>query len=528
MTIHADDICALSASDMLRHLNATELSSLEIIDAHISRIETWDPQVNAIVHRFFEQARTQAKEADTLRATTKKKKSLPPLLGMPMTIKESLSTPGTPVSLGLEAWRNRIPKEQSVAATLLREQGAIMIAKTNVSQMLLFHESDNPVWGATSNPWAADRVPGGSSGGEAAAIAAGMSPWGVGTDIGGSIRVPCAFCGIAGIKPTVDRWSNVGSNSAIPGQEVIRSQCGPMARTSEDVALMLRAIDSTRQAPFDPNVAPLPIGDPGKVKLKKLRVGFYDDDGFITPSESVRRAVRQAVATLEDMGVEVVPFRPPHVEELLYTYLAALSADGGYYIEKALDGDPVAGQLKPLKAIVKLPARVRKTAAMAMGMLGETKVQKLLENVRPKPVEELWALTNERTRIRRSTMNTWRELGLDAVICPPHATPAIHHGQSSQFTLGGSYAIRYNFLNLPAGIVPVTRVQANEEIRGSVYDRLDKTAAHAQLDSAGMPICVQVVAQPYREDVVLSLMMAIENQAKQDILFPRTPILPHG
>jgi len=526
MTIYSDDICALSASDMLRHLNAGELSSLQIVDAHIARIETWDHQVNSIVHRFFDQARSQAKDADALRA--KKKNKVPLLLGMPMTIKESLATPGTPVSLGLEAWRNRIPKEQSVAARLLMEQGAIMVAKTNISQMLLFHESDNPIWGRTNNPWSSDRVPGGSSGGEAAAIAAGMSPWGVGTDIGGSIRIPCAFCGIAGIKPTVDRWSNIGSNSAIPGQEVIRSQCGPMARTSEDVALLLRAIDSRKHSPFDPSVAPLAIDDPSKVKLKKLRVGFYDDDGFITPSESVRRAVRQAVAALEDLGVEVVPFRPPHVEELLYSYLAALSADGGYYIEKALDGDPIIGQLKPLKAIVRLPQRIRKTAAAAMGILGETKVQKLLQNVRPKPVEELWQITNERTRIRRSTMNVWNEQGLDAVICPPHATPAIFHGQSSQFTLGGSYAIRYNYLNLPAGVVPVTRVQANEEVRGTVHDRLDKTAADAQKGSAGMPIGVQVAARPYREDVVLALMIAIEKSAREDALFPRTPVLPHG
>ena len=133
-----------------------------------------------------------------------------------------------------------------------------------------------------------------------------------------------------------------------------------------------------------------------------------------------------------------------------------------------------------------------KNGGHCYGTMGESKVQKLLQNVRPKPVEELWELATS-GRIRKC-LNVWNEQGLDAVICPPHATPAVKHGQSSRFTLGGSYAIRYNYLNLPAGVVPVTRVQG-EEVRGNVNDRLDKTAADAQLGSAGMPIGVQVAAR---------------------------------
>ncbi len=524
MSTQSDEICSLSATGMLAHLNAGELSSRELVEAHATRIERWNPKVNAIVHPFLEEAGVKAAEADERRT---REKTVPPLLGMPITIKESLATAGTPVSLGLEGWRDRMPAELSVAANLLTEEaGAIMIGKTNVSQLLLFHESDNPLWGATNNPWAMERVPGGSSGGEAAAIAAGMTPWGIGADIGGSIRIPSAFCGIAGIKPTVDRWSNIGSNGVIPGQEVVRSQCGPMARTSEDVALLLTAIDARRHAALDPNVPPLAIQGPGEVNLRGLRVGYYEDDGFITPSASVRRGVREAVAALEALGVEVVRFHPPHVEDILYAYLGALSSDGGYMIDQALDGAPVARQLKPLKTIVRLPGAVRKMAASLMGVLGEQKVKALLENVRAKPVEKLWELTGERTRIRRSTMSLWQRKNLDAVICPPHATPAIHHGESSQFTLGGSYSIRYNFLNLPAGVVPVTRVRADEESRDKREERLDRTAARAEEGSAGLPIGVQVVARPYREDVVLALMMAIEKQAREDSVFPLTPVVP--
>src|SRR5690606_15576827 len=133
--------------------------------------------------------------------------------------------------LGLRA-RHQMPADaDAVLVAELRRQGAVILGKTNVPQLLLAQETENEVYGVTSNPWDTDRVPGGSSGGEAAAIAAGMSPMGIGTDIGGSIRIPAHFCGIAGLKPTMDRWSNRGSQAGLPGQEVVRAQVGPMART---------------------------------------------------------------------------------------------------------------------------------------------------------------------------------------------------------------------------------------------------------------------------------------------------------
>jgi fatty acid amide hydrolase len=400
----------------------------------------------------------------------------------------------------------------------------VCIGKTNVSQMLIFHESDNPVFGRCNNPFSLDRVPGGSSGGEAAAIAAGLSPGGVGTDIGGSIRVPAAFCGIAGIKPTVDRWSNIGSNSAIPGQEVIRSQCGPMARTAADVELFLRAIDVPQHSIMDPLVSPLPIGDSKKVKPKGLRVGFYFDDGFISASPAVQRAVIEACDVLSDAGVQVFGMEALHQSEILRVYLSALSADGAWHLDHAMSGESVMPQLRPLKAVVQLPNPIRKAALRGLELLGEEKAKLLVENVREKSVAELWQLTNKRTQLRRQVMDYWRELELDAVICPAHATPALGHGDSNDFTLAGSYSMRYNFLNLPAGVVPVTRVQPNEEGRADTSQRIDKKAAKVQQGSAGLPIGVQVVARPYREDVVLKLMRVIEDGVRGKDQFPVTPV----
>ena len=517
------DVCSLSAVEMLEKLDTKEVSSRELVDAHIERIEKLDFRINSIVHRFFSAARQAADESDARRAKGKSRKKRP-LDGLPFTLKESLSTPNTPVSLGVPNWRHRLPNDEAVVGTLLEEAGGVCIGKTNVSQMLLFHESDNPVFGRCNNPFALDRVPGGSSGGEAAAIAAGLSPGGVGTDIGGSIRVPAAFCGIAGIKPTVDRWSNIGSNSAIPGQEVIRSQCGPMARTTADVALLLRAIDNPRHSVLDPLVNPMPIGDPSKVKAKKLRVGFYFDDGFINASPAVQRAVIEACDVLSDAGVHVVGIEAQCQRELLRVYLSALSADGAWHLDHAMNGEGVMPQLRPLKAVVQLPQALRRAALRGLELLGEDKAKLLVESVHEKTVAELWQLTNKRTQIRRQVMDYWRDMELDAVVCPAHATPALGHGHSNDFTLAGSYSIRYNFLNLPAGVVPVTRVLPNEEGRAETRQRIDKKAALVQQGSSGLPIGVQVVARPYREDVVLSLMQLIEDGVKGRELYPTTPV----
>src|SRR5690606_16320015 len=165
-------------------------------------------------------------------------------------------------------------------------------------------------FGVTRNPWNLDRVPGGSSGGEAAAVAAGLSPLGIGTDIGGSIRIPAHFCGLFGFKPTLDRWSNRGSHSGLPGQEIVRSQIGCLARSAGDVAMLWRALDPVAQSAADPRVPPLPAADPAAVDVAGLRIGYVEGDPFLEPVPALRRAVQSARDALEKAGATLVPHRP--------------------------------------------------------------------------------------------------------------------------------------------------------------------------------------------------------------------------
>jgi fatty acid amide hydrolase len=200
-----------------------DISSVEAVEAHIERIERVNPRLNAVVVKRYDAARTEAREADERRA---RGEALGPLHGVPLTIKESLDLVDTPSTFGLPLRANVLARQDDFYVARMRKAGAIILGKTNVAQLLYYIESDNPLYGRTNNPWNLERSPGGSSGGQAAIIAAGGSPMGLATDIGGSIRVPATFCGIAGLKPTAGRTPDAGRFSEPLGERAIVSQVG--------------------------------------------------------------------------------------------------------------------------------------------------------------------------------------------------------------------------------------------------------------------------------------------------------------
>jgi len=521
----AMEIHTLSATAMLDHLQARQLSSVEVVTALIARSAAVDGEARAFVRRFDEAALTQARNADEARA---RGDELGPLHGLPVTIKENIDVQGSDSTMGLQKRQGKPAAGDAVVVGELRRAGAILLGKTNVPQLLLAQETENAVWGITPNPWHGGRSPGGSSGGEAAALATGQTPLGIGTDIGGSIRIPAHFCGIAGLKPTLDRWSNRGSQGAIAGQELVRAQMGPMARHSRDLSLLMRALDPRGQSRLDPAVAPWPVEDPARVDLSGLRVGVFSDDGFLTPAASVQRGVALAKQALRDAGATVVDYQPPGAQELLYIWLAGISSDGGETMRGVLNGEVVVRQIQPSMKIARMPKALRLTLAHLLGRRKEIRLSRLLHALGEKPVAALWALTAERTAMRRAEFDAWTAAGLDLVLCPPHALPAMPLGTSGDLTLTLSYAFRYVMLNFPAGVVPVTRVTEDETLRADPRDKVERRCAEVEAASAGLPIGVQVVGRPYREDQVLAAMTAIEDRLRGDILYPRTPIEPLG
>lgn len=521
----SSEIYKLDATAVLAALDARTISSVEVVQALIERRAAVDGQVGSFIARLDEQALAAAAQADAERAQKRPGKDRP-LLGLPITIKDNIDVAGTDSTLGVRARVGKPATLDAVAVRLLREAGAIVLGKTNVPQLLLVQESDNAIFGTTRNPWSLGRSPGGSSGGEAAAIASGQSPLGIGTDIGGSIRIPAHFCGIAGLKPTVDRWSCRGMQGAFEGQELVRPQMGPMARSVRDIALALRAIDPQRSAALDPAVPPLPYGE--RADVRGLRIGYFADDGFLTPMPAITRAVNQAAQALREAGATLVEYTPPAAQDLIYLWLAGISSDAGKTMSRVMAGESVCKQLRPSLILSRLPTPARLALAHLFERRGDNRLARLLRVLGAKSINEVWALTAQRTRLRQAEFDAWNAAQLDAVLCPPHVLPAMPLGTSGDLTLTLSYMFRYVMLNFPAGIVPVTRVRSEETAWAgpAPLDRIAKSCSDAVRGSAGLPVGVQVIARPFREDVALAVMAAVEAAAAGGADFPRTPIDP--
>jgi fatty acid amide hydrolase len=232
----ATTLTKLSAVELAQRIAGGEVSAVEVVEAHLARIAAVNPKLNAVVLTRADAAREEARAVDARRS---RGEPLPPLAGVPITVKESLDLAGTPSTFGIETRVNHRATIDDIHVARLRAAGAIVLGKTNVAQCLIYTEADNPVYGRTSNPWNSERTCGGSSGGEGAIIAAGGSPLGVGTDIGGSVRLPAHFCGLVGLKPTSGRMDDMGRYSVRVGLGVIPSLVGLVARIVAVFALAI-------------------------------------------------------------------------------------------------------------------------------------------------------------------------------------------------------------------------------------------------------------------------------------------------
>src|SRR6266545_202510 len=319
-----------SAIELAARIAAGDISAAQAVEAHVERIEEVNPGLNAVVWKRYDAARAEAREADGRKRAGE---PLGPLHGVPITIKECLDLEGSPSTFGVDSRRDHRAATDDPYVARLRRAGAIILAKTNVAQLLLYYESDNPVHGLARNPWDRERTPGGSSGGQAAIIAAGGSPLGLGTDIGGSSRIPAAFCGIVGFKPTAGRMPDQSRGSIPIGQQAIVSQVGVVARDVADVALGVR-LASGGADPVIPGTTPM--GDAGDVDVSRLRVGWFADDGLFAPGPAARRAVREAAEALGRLGARVSEWPPPDPPEAEGLFYGILSGDSFAGVRRVL------------------------------------------------------------------------------------------------------------------------------------------------------------------------------------------------
>jgi fatty acid amide hydrolase len=348
---------------------------------------------------------------------------------------------------------------------------------------------------------------------------------GIGTDIGGSLRVPAAFCGIASLKPTAGRTPDPGRFSIPYGQQAIQSQVGILARHVEDVALGMEVINGGSDPAVEP---PMPLHDYRGVDIGRLRVAVYTDDGTLAVAPAIKRGVMEAAEAMHKRGATVVEWTPPDAADAMAMVYAAFTADGGAWMRRLLGKDRPVPQIGKLLGVLRLPYGGLSMLLKLMESLGQKGTVAGMRRSGHRDTHHYWQLVEaiEDNRARfAAALDSHPGGPIDAIISPVCALPAFAHGASTDLVTAGAYACLYNLLGYPAGVVPVTRVAENEQVgRGKSRDVVEKRALGVETGSAGLPVGVQVVARPWREHVALAVMGAIEESARQRPDFPLTPV----
>ena len=453
------DVCSLSGVAQARLIRSGQVSAAELVEAHLRRIEQVNPCLNAVAEVLEETARQSAARMDRERA---RGNPLPVLAGVPFSIKDSIEVEGTVCTAGTLGRKSAAPSIQDATVVArLRDAGAIPIARTNLPDLLFAFESDNLIRGRTNNPYDFSRTSGGSSGGEAALIAACGSPLGLGSDAAGSVRLPAHFCGMASIKPTSGRLPRTGHVPPAGGWIETLWQIGPMARRVEDLSSMLSILAAPDAQ--DHTVVGMPLGDPAEVRMKNLRIAFLTDNGIVPADAETAAVVRQAAASLEPEVSRIEERRPPGVEESYELEMGMIGADGG-------DG---------LRAYLAATGSLR-THPLLDGWL------KKLEPYRT----TIDGFADYWTGLHRFRARMFAFLqDYDAILSPVFTQAALPHGASiEEHTFQGfSYTMTHNLTGWPAAVV-----------------RCGQT-------STGLPIGVQIAAHPWREEVALRIAAHLES-----------------
>lgn len=497
------------AAEIARLFQTGDVTAEATVSSHIATIRQENTRLNAVVADRFETALDEARDADRSRAIGGPTR---PLEGVPITIKDSIDLAGFASTFGLRSRANASAEVDEQHVARLRAAGAIVLGKTNVAQMLLAHETDNPLFGRANHPLDGGRTPGGSSGGEAAIIASGGSALGLGSDIAGSVRIPAAFCGIAALKPTTGRLPDRGRFSAHPGQQAVPSQIGVMARGVEDVALGLEIANGGT----NPGRLPLaPLMDWRAVDVSSLRVGWYDDDTLIPPSASVRRALHGAVGKLKTLGAHVERWDPPHPRHAASLFAGILAADGAASLARILGRDPLVPGLRAFYTLMRLPRSALRALEGVGPLFGrDTLAEMMLPTMGHRDTLHYWDLVDGRDTYAEDAARSLDHATIgpiDVVLSPAYPLVAPPHGTTGNLGFGGLYSVLWNLLGYPAGVVPFGHVSSDDDAqRTAGPDRMLEAARRAEAGTAGLPLSVQVAARPWREDHVLAAMSALE------------------
>ena len=454
------DVVLRSASLQLAMLRAGEISVVDLAEAHIRQIERLDPQLNAFADFNPDRVRAEARRLESSQDVRGV------LHGLPVTVKSSIATAGYRCEIGSLLQKGDIPREDAVVVARLRAAGALILGTTNCPEFLMAYETANLLHGQTRSPWDLERSPGGSSGGESAAIAAGLSAAGLGSDSGGSVRVPAHFTGICSLKPTPGRIPGTGHLPPCVGPFSILGAIGPMARTIQDVSLMFRVLSG--QDATDPISPPVGLRELRLEDLRGSAIGYFEDDGLVPVTAETRQAVQDAARALCEAGFRVEPFRPRTLESLRKLWWTFFVKCGAMFYAPT-----IRGREQHLSPIFK-------------------EFLEIAGGTPPLTATELLNAWAELDVLRAKTLGEMSEYPV--LLCPVASIPAFRHGERRWSIEGQSVdyldAVRhtqwFNALAAPAAVVPVGR------------------------SPEGLPIGVQIVARPFEDEMALGVAAIID------------------
>ena len=447
-----------SITDLAALIRKAALSPVEVIKAYLQQINLLNPGLNAIVS-IAPDLLDKAKEAE---AAVIRGDALGPLHGVPLTIKDTIETKGLRTTSGSAMRSGFIPEQDAPSVERLKAAGAIILGKTNTAEMAMDYTTDNPVFGRAVNPSNPLRTTGGSSGGEAAAIASCLSPGGIGSDLAGSIRIPSHFCGIAGLKPTVGQVPGGGQFPPSTGPYSLGAVIGPMARSVSDLHLLFNALAGIETSSW------AKAFEKRRALMNGWRVSWYVDDGVSPVTEETKQAVKAAAAALADAGLIIEETRPPGIEHGHDLWLKLFSRASVVQLRNVYAGhEEKAGEF------------VRWRLATA-------------DENPPPSLDDYISSWLERDQLRAKLVE-WME-SVPLILAPVGATPAYEHG-AHKVTVAGhtistfrafSYSQTFNVFDLPVVVIPAGR------------------------SSEGLPIGVQVIGHPFAEETVLAAAAIIE------------------
>jgi len=458
------ELIFLPAVVMAERIRKRELSPVELVEAHLAQIEKLNPKLNAFVQVDADAARRVAQCAET---SVKQGKTLGALHGIPVSIKSSFDLAGMRCESGTRLRAGHVPIQDAPLVARLRAAGAIILGVTNAPELLMAWETDNLLYGRTNNPWDIERTAGGSSGGEAAAIASCMSAGGVGSDGGGSIRVPAHFTGICGLKPTPGRIPATGHFPVAAGPFASIGVVGPIARTVADLKILFEIMQGPDAG--DTCSAPVALRWPSREETRNLRIGYFEDDGRTPVTPETRAAVRRAAESLRSAGFQVERFQPDGLDQARKLWWKYFVIAGGMLLRPMFKGREA--DLSPiLRDFLEVSA-----------------------SQPPLTADSLLDAWIQRDLLRSQFFAQMQRYPI--LLCPAAAIPAFRHGERSwevdgktvNYLDAWSYTEFFNLLGNPVAVVPVGR------------------------SSEGLPIGVQIVGRSWEEEQVLSVACALES-----------------